>query len=156
VKIPVIKAYKIELLFYLLTFSILINNHLKTMIKIHFSKLEANKTYYIDMDTSTIDTPPEIIAIKKKYGYTPRIKAIFKKFVHNPGYAQFYKYTDVNSSEVDYRSGPCNMMNYRSYKYYLPTRDAIVKRWEKDTMNLVLQNIIGDSSFCLIRSSSFI
>jgi hypothetical protein len=103
------------------------------------------------MDNNTIATPPEIIYLKKKYGYTPRIKAIFKKFVpengHNPGYAQFYKYTDVNSSEVDYTSGPCNFMNYRSYKYYLPTRDVIIEKWEKNTLNTVLQNIIGDTSF---------
>jgi len=119
------------------------------MIEIKFRDLQPNQTYYIDM-SNALSTNMAIEIIKKKYGYTRKLKAIFKKIVpesHVPAYAMFYEYTDVNSSKVNYIIGPCNFMNYRSYKYYLPTRDALLQKREKDTVNAVLQHITGDPSF---------
>jgi hypothetical protein len=102
------------------------------MIEIKPSDLQPNQTYYIDMTTY-------------------RLKAIFNKIVpkngHNPEYAVFYKYTDVNSSKMDYFTGPCTFMSYHHYKYYLPTRDAIIKEREKYMVNSILQQITGEPCF---------
>jgi hypothetical protein len=112
------------------------------MIEIQPSDLQVNQTYYIDMRNPLLSP------------HNPKIKAIFKKFVSEngslPGYAVFYKYTQLNSSDVDYWYGECRFMNYRSYKYYLPTRNALVEKWEKDTVNIVLQNIMGDPCFTYV------
>jgi hypothetical protein len=123
------------------------------MIEILPENLQPNQTYYIDVSNNLSDMPNMVIlSIKRKYGYTRKLKAVFKKIVpangHNLEYAIFDKYTDLNSSTMDYFNSSCNLMNYRRYKYYLPTRDAIVKRWEEDTINVVLRNIIGDPSYC--------
>jgi hypothetical protein len=115
------------------------------MIEIKPSDLQPNQTYYIDM-TNAIPTNMARVTIKKRCGL--RLKAIFNNIVpengNNSEYAMFYKYTDVNSSKVDYSIG---FMNFRSYKYYLPTRDAILKEREKYMVNSILQQIIGDDCF---------
>jgi len=125
------------------------------MIEIKPRDLQPNHTYYIDMSNTLPDIPKMAIAIiKRRYGYTSKLKAVFKMIVPENGvnreYAVFYKYTDVNSSEVDYKAGGCNFMNYRNYKYYLPTRDVIIAKWEKNTLNTVLQNIMCDPCFTYV------
>ena len=67
-----------------------------------------------------------------------RLKAIFNKIV--PGYGHH-----IHEYAMFY--GGCNLMNYRSYKYYLPTKDAILKKREKDVVNSILQRITGDPCF---------
>jgi hypothetical protein len=117
------------------------------MIEIKPSDLQPNQTYYIDR-TNTI--PHMLIARWKKTGGL-RLKTILNKIVpydgSNQEYAIFYKYTDVNSSNVDYFNGCFYFMNFRSYKYYLPTRDYILKEKEKFMVNSILQQITGDPCF---------
>jgi hypothetical protein len=96
------------------------------MIEIKPSDLQPNQTYYIEMSNTL-----SIISNKKK------LKAIFYKIVPGNGYNPEYAMFD----------GGCNFMNFRSYKYYLPTRDAILKKREKDVVNSILQQITGDPCF---------
>ena len=119
------------------------------MIEIQPIDLQVNQTYYIDM--SHIVSPPELISFRKYNRYEEKIKVIFTMVVpangNNPEYARFYKYTGINSSELDYKYGLCCFIHYRDYKYYFPTRDALLEKRERETVNIVLQNITGDTFF---------
>jgi hypothetical protein len=110
------------------------------MIEIKPSNLQINQTYYIEMPT------------RRSMGALPsKIKAICKGKMpangHIPKYVKFDIYKSITSTEIDYNIGSCAFMNYRSYKYYLPTKDAILRRKEGAIVNAVLRHITGDPGF---------
>lgn len=116
------------------------------MIEIQPSELKVNQIYYVDM--SHIDVPSgHLISI----GFPSKLKVKYiGKFPansDNPEFIKFYIYIGVNSTKIDYRLGSCAYVNYRNYKYYLPTKDALIQKKERDTVNAVLQNITGDPWF---------
>jgi len=120
------------------------------MIEIKPNDLQVGQTYYIDMSMSQIFTLPEFKYLHKNKSKS-KIKAIFCGIIpasyDNIEHAKFYKYTGINSSQVDYNYGSCAFGCYRNYKYYLPTRDALLEKRERETVNAVLQHITGDQSF---------
>ena len=111
------------------------------MIEIQPSDLQVNQIYYIEFRSSFS------IALH----LPSKIKVICNEKIpandYNADYVKFSMYTGVNSRKIHHFLRNCAYMNYRNYKYYLPTRDAILEKKEKNTVNMVLQKIIGDPSF---------
>uniref|UniRef100_A0A6C0KY76 Uncharacterized protein n=1 Tax=viral metagenome TaxID=1070528 RepID=A0A6C0KY76_9ZZZZ len=115
------------------------------MIEIKFKDLKVNQIYYIDMSDVPILNPMPM----PYYGIRPnKLKAICEN-IRPDGFVQFSCYTGLNSTElVEEKYSRWSFSDYyANIKYYLPTKDALLEKRERDTINMVLQNILGTPSF---------
>ena len=112
------------------------------MIEIKPNNLQINQTYYIEI-------PPILSSMGR---FPSKIKGIYKfkstnGHRHESEYVKFDIYKSITSTEIVYSFGSCIFTNYRSYKYYLPTKDEILRRKEGAIVNAVLRRITGDPNF---------
>jgi hypothetical protein len=117
------------------------------MIEVKFSDLKVNQIYYIDMT----GVPRNYACCPHPYyGIAPRkIKAICSEILPY-GSVRFICYTGLKSTEfVEDKYSSWLLTDYHN-KFYMPSRDAIIEKWEKDTVNALLQNIMGDPLFTYV------
>jgi hypothetical protein len=106
------------------------------MYEIKFENLELHKKYYIENNKGKF----------KHFGY-------FSGFIidnnnQNNRYAMFMNIQRIKlnkkSINIKYFIG---YRNKKYWKYYVPEKDKIIENYEKNTLNLILKNIINDPSF---------
>ena len=116
------------------------------MIEIQASDLQVNQTYYVDMTgVPRVPTTPRTLPRKIKAICTEKVEAGGSNRV---GYMRCISYRGVNSTELDHEYGRWYIESTQAgVKYYLPTRDALIEKRDRETVNAVLQDIIGDNVF---------
>jgi len=120
------------------------------MIEIKMRDVQVNQTYYIQRGCGNRCSNRRYLYQKADpyYGakFLPKIKAVCVKICPD-GYAYFRCYAGLNSSELGDNTYNVFRLSNRHVKCYLPTRDALLEKRERDTINKVLQHITGDPSF---------
>ena len=135
------------------------------MIEIHPADLEEGKTYYMEfpqtfeLERWNFKNPSPNIVRKIQFNIKNRADRKYKVFItgtydeYDIRYTvDFRRYESLNSTKREvwkkFWSGTFMYNDHKAGpKYYLPRRDFLVKKRETDTINAVLQNIIGDPTF---------
>jgi hypothetical protein len=106
------------------------------MYEIEFENLELQKKYYIETS-------------KGKF----RHSGYFRGFINDINnaeniYAIFINVQriKININSVYVKCFICNRDKIH-WKYYVPEKDTIIKKFEKNVLHLILRNITGDPSF---------
>ena len=106
------------------------------MYEIKFENLELQKKYYIETNKGKF----------RHCGY-------FRGFINNLEnpeniYGIFINVEriKINKNSIHFKCFIC-YRNKVSWKYYVPQKDAIVHKFEKNNLHLILRNITNDPSF---------
>jgi hypothetical protein len=115
------------------------------MIAIHRENLQVGKTYYIDCSKM-----PQHI----RSNSTPdKIKAVCSEIniddISHKSHVLFKPYKGVKSLEFCcYRNRFMNEWCDKYISFYEVKKQEILEKKERETVNIVLQNITGDMHFC--------
>ena len=117
------------------------------MLEVQYSDLKVGETYYIELLGPFVsDLPPDFKT--KRKGIVYRKDNNIDELSGNPiPWVQFRQFTDLNTTEISKFSLCCVLDGSSNRKFYLPQRDKILERKEKEMVNTVCSYLAGDPNF---------
>jgi hypothetical protein len=112
------------------------------MQEVQYSKLKVGETYYIHLLGPFVShIPPDFKTKRKGIVYRKNYDQV--SGVQIP-WVQFDQFTDLNTTEISPFSLCIVFDGSSNTKFYLPQRDIILARKEKEMVNTVCSYLVGD------------
>ena len=117
------------------------------MQEVEYKDLVVGETYYIQLLGPFIsDLPPDFKTKRKGIVYR-KDHEIDQELGTPIPWVQFHQFTSLNTTEISKFSLCCVFDGSSNRKFYLPQRDKILARKEKEMVNTVCSYITGDPAF---------
>ena len=114
------------------------------MQEVQYSELKVGETYYIELLGPFVShTPPDFKTKRKGIVYRKGHETDQVSGVQIP-WVQFDQFTDLNTTEISQFSLSVVFDGASNTKFYLPQRDIILARKEKEMVNTVCSYLTGD------------
>lgn len=114
------------------------------MLEVQYSDLKVGETYYIELLGPFVSDIPRDFKTKRK-GIVYRKDQEIDELSGNPiPWVQFDQFTGLNKTEISHMSLCIVFDGESDTKFYLPQRDKILERKEKEMVNTVCSYLAGD------------
>jgi hypothetical protein len=114
------------------------------MQEVELNDLKVGETYYIELLGPFVSHIPRDFKRKRK-GIVYKIDKTIDQLSGNPiPWVQFDQFTDLNTTEISKMSLCIVFDGSSDTKFYLPQRDMILARKEKEMVNTVCSYLAGD------------